>query len=541
MRSIRTKIILLTVVAVLITTTAAAIIGVVTIKNLGNNSSNQILSLLCQTGEKNLNIYFDSIEQSAKTVSSFASDDLKNTDLKNLNAHLKRVEALFEKTATNTAGVLTYYYRVDPEISTTDKGFWYIWDTDDNMFKEHAVTDITQYDTNDQSKLVWFTVPKATGPSIWLPPYYTENLADAYVFSYNIPIYKGDTFIGVIGIEINYDTVKEVVDSISLYENGYAFINDREGNIICHARMSKKEIANENLKKVPDGLLSNEPTITYKYDGVEKQAIWMKLNNGMRFNVTVPVSEINMEWRRLIGLIVIIDGILLLIFTIITLRLSKYITNPLKKLTEGALQVDAGNYDVHLDYKGTDEVGILTHTFNMLIDHLKTYISDLNNLVYSDALTSVRNKGAFDVYVRELQTRIDKGDKNLKFAIGIFDCDNLKTINDSHGHQKGNTYLQSTTSLICQVFHHSPVFRVGGDEFAVILLDHDYKRRVELSCIFEKKCFEIRDSSTEDWEKVSVSLGIADYNPETDKFVGDVVKRADETMYQNKRNRKAIQ
>lgn len=266
----------------------------------------------------------------------------------------------------------------------------------------------------------------------------------------------------------------------------------------------------------------------------------MKLNNGMRLNVTVPVSEISRDWRRLANRVFLLSLVLLIIFILITLRLSRHMTEPLKKLTEGALKVDAGDYDVNLQYSGKDEVGILTNTFNQLILHLKTHIKDLNNLVYSDALTSVRNKGAFDVYVRELQTRLDKSDPDLKFAVGVFDCDNLKIINDKHGHQSGNAYLKSAASLICEVFHHSPVFRVGGDEFAVILMNYDYNNRRELACLFEKKSSEIRNASSESWEQISVSLGISDYNPETDKFVGDVVKRADEQMYQNKRNRKAL-
>ncbi|MBO4733475.1 MAG: diguanylate cyclase, partial [Clostridia bacterium] len=463
MHSIRTKIIILTSVAIVISIVAAAVLGVISIRNLGNNSSNRILYLLCQTGEKNLNNYFDSIRQSASTVAGYAKDDLKSVELGDLSNHLKKVETLFEKTASNTAGILTYYYRIDPDISTVNKGFWYVKEENED-FKQHEVTDITQYDTTDQTKLVWFSVPKVTGKPIWLPPYFTENLG-AYVFSYNVPIYKGNTFVGVIGIEIDYNTVVNVIRNISLYDNGYAFINDAKGNLVYHPNMDISQLTGDNKPRVPRGLLSNEQNVTYTYEGVEKQAVWVELNNGMRLNVAVPVNEINKDWHKLVYQLLVFLLIIIFIFVLITLRLTRHLTHPLKKLTEGALKVDAGDYDVVLDYKGKDEMGILTNTFNQLINHLKTYINDLNNLVYSDALTSVRNKGAFDVYVRELQTHIDNADPDLEFAIGIFDCDNLKGINDEYGHQKGNSYLKTATSLICQTFHYSPVFRVGGDEF----------------------------------------------------------------------------
>ena len=537
MHSIRTKIILLTVMVIIVTMGAVSVLSTLTIRNVGTDSSEQILTLLCQSGERNLNAYFDSIEQSVKAVSAYADEDLSDLSADQFGTHVDRVKRIFAKTADSTAGILTYYYRIDPAFSKTEKGFWFVKSGDE--FKEHEVTDITQYDTSDQSKLVWFSVPKATGRSIWLSPYFTENLG-AYVFSYNTPIYQNNRFIGVIGIEIDYHTIVSNVKSISLFENGYAFINDDDGNIIYHPRIDISRMTGDNKPQTPEGLMSEKTIVKYTYEGVEKEAAWTHLHNGMRLNVTVPTSEINRNWQNMIMETILITIGLLIVFVFITWRLSRRIAQPLRKLTDVALQVDQGNYDVDLDYKGKDEVGILTNTFKQLTGHLKTYISDLNNLVYSDALTSVRNKGAFDVYVRQLQARIDKADPELEFAIGIFDCDRLKEINDKYGHQYGNIYLKSSVSVICQVFHQSPVFRVGGDEFAVILMNEDFRKREELACLFEKQCADLRNVSENDWDKVSVSLGIADYNPETDEYVGVVIERADTNMYKNKRNRKSM-
>ena len=76
---------------------------------------------------------------------------------------------------------------------------------------------------NDTSKLVWFTVPKHEGKSIWLPPYITDNL-DVRVISYDAPVYYKGEFIGVVGIEVDYTTMAEEVDSIQFYDNGYAYL-----------------------------------------------------------------------------------------------------------------------------------------------------------------------------------------------------------------------------------------------------------------------------------------------------------------------------
>ena len=280
MHSIKTKITAMTVCVIVIAMVVAAAFGVTAIRDVGNHDAEQTLLLLCETGQKDLDYYFQNVEQSVKTVAAYVQSDLDGVDEEHLQAHMDRVNDIFQKLAYNTNGILTYYYRIDPEVSENVKGFWYV-NTDDNGFQEHEVTDISDYDTNDTSSLVWFTVPKATGEGVWLPPYITENL-DARVISYNVPVYYDGQFIGVIGIEIDYSTMAEVVNHITLYDNGYAFLNDDEGNIIYHPQMDVTTM--EAQPKVPSGLLSNDKFIRYTYDGVEKQAVWLPLSNGMRLN-----------------------------------------------------------------------------------------------------------------------------------------------------------------------------------------------------------------------------------------------------------------
>ena len=537
MHSIRTKTMLLTVCAILIAMTVATVFSAVSVRDLGKRSSDQILRLLCETGQKNLDSYFESVEQSVETVSSYAQADLAHTPPEELGAHLARVSEVFEKTARNTQGILTYYYRIDPEASAQETGFWYV-DLDGEGFLPHEVTDISLYDTEDQSALVWFTVPKATGEGIWLPPYVTENL-DVYVLSYNVPIYREGRFLGVIGIEIDYRTMAETVDNISLYDNGYAFINDDEGNIIYHPRMAMEDLRGERKPKTPEGLLGEDNFVRYRFEGVEKRGVWLPLSNGMRLNVAVPVSEINQSWYGLIREIVFVSVILLILFALLALRLSGRITKPLRDLTEAARQVNEGDYEVELAYQGDDEVGILTRSFRQLIGHLKVYISDLNSLAYADALTSVHNKGAFDIYVRELDTLLRSGEEVQDFAVCVFDCDNLKSVNDRFGHENGDVYLKASSHLICRVFQHSPVFRTGGDEFCAVLQGEDYRKREELASYFARRCEEISANAEREWERVSVTMGMSDYRPKEDRCVMDVIRRADGRMYEEKRRKKA--
>ena len=537
MRSLRTKLTLLALCVNLIIVMSMAFLSVVFIRNNEQQKSNQLLLLMCEAGEKNLDYYFNSVQKSVRKVAAFVEADLTGLEDGLLERHVERVREEFDKMAAMTNGVFTYYYRIDPEVSEKVKGFWYT-DIYGTGFTEHEVTDITLYDTKDTSKLVWFTVPKYEGQPVWLPPYITDNL-NMRVISYNVPIYWRGRFVGVVGIEIDYTMMAEQVNSIRIYGNGYAFLSDGKGNLFYHPRIDVSRLAGEERPVLPDSAISQNTFVRYSYDGVEKVAAWMELGNGMHLNVAVPVAETEGNWQKLVGQILILAGIVLAVSTVFIMLYLKRITRPLEALTEAADQVDRGNYDYPLTYNRDDELGRMTSTFKQLSGHMRDHIYDLNKRVYVDALTSVRNRGAYTTYIEEFQARLDEeGGSETEFAIGILDCDNLKDINDRYSHEKGDIYLKTASRLICRVFQHSPVFRIGGDEFSVVLQKDDLRNREDLIRQFSKSMEEINASAKNEWEQVHVALGIAVYDPQTDRSVNDVIRRADEIMYENKHVRK---
>ena len=523
MHSIKTKITAMTVCVIVIAMVVATAFGVTAIRDIGNHDAEQTLLLLCETGQKDLDYYFQNVEQSVKTVSAYVQSDLDGVDDEHLQAHMVRVNDIFQKLAYNTNGVLTYYYRIDPEVSKNVKGFWYV-NTDDNGFQEHEVTDISDYDTNDTSSLVWFTVPKATGEGVWLPPYITENL-DARVISYNVPVYHDGQFIGVIGIEIDYSTMAEVVNHITLYDNGYAFLNDDEGNIIYHPQMDVTTM--ETQPKVPSGLLSNDKFIRYTYDGVEKQAVWLPLSNGMRLNVTAPVQEINSVWNKWVTEIAIVFAVLLVIFIILIMAFTGRIINPLQKLTKAAEQISEGYYDTELDYDKKDEVGVLTTTFKKLIMNLNVYIKNLNDMAYIDALTGIGNRLAlrrdYDSY------------QGHEVSVVMLDLNDFKLINDTRGHEEGDRILQKVGKLLSDTFGKEHCYRYGGDEFLVIVPDiSDSEFNEKFESLKQNK------PAIDDTAKSGFSIGFVRGTLTDSDMLRNMISKADEKMYESKREKNRI-
>ena len=108
MKSIRTRITLITIIAVILSAGICTALGIIDVVRLGQSSSEQALELLCQNAQKNLDSYFDSVGQSVDMVASYAEADLE-TEGGDLQAHVDKMDVFFGKVARQTNGVLTYY------------------------------------------------------------------------------------------------------------------------------------------------------------------------------------------------------------------------------------------------------------------------------------------------------------------------------------------------------------------------------------------------------------------------------------------------
>lgn len=147
-----------------------------------------------------------------------------------------------------------------------------------------------------------------------------------------------------------------------------------------------------------------------------------------------------------------------------------------------------------------------------------------------DPLTGVGSAAAFKAKCELIDSEIKAKDK-IKFAIVECDVNDLKVINDTFGHDMGDKYLKNCSKVFCNIFKHSPVYRIGGDEFAIILLGEQYDLR---SSLFEKLRASVNRKPDAPKESISFAAGMADFSQQIDECVKDVLKRADTFMYIDK-------
>ena len=155
-------------------------------------------------------------------------------------------------------------------------------------------------------------------------------------------------------------------------------------------------------------------------------------------------------------------------------------------------------------------------------------------LAYTDQLTGVKNTHAYDETERNAAQRIASGELK-EFGLIVFDMNDLKRTNDTKGHEAGDDLIREASHMICSYFKHSPVFRIGGDEFVAYLEGEDFENRKELLDAFNRRVEEnLREG------KVIVASGLSEFRPGDDNGFRRVFERADRRMYGRKSVLKAM-
>ena len=164
---------------------------------------------------------------------------------------------------------------------------------------------------------------------------------------------------------------------------------------------------------------------------------------------------------------------------------------------------------------------------------------EIRNLSLNDELTGLYNRRGFTLLAEQEVKLAHRIKRNMLLLFG--DVDNLKTINDAHGHAQGDLALQEISTILKEAFREADIVaRMGGDEFVVLAVDASMESANILINRFQS--FLEKRKQQGDWPyQLSLSLGIAHYDPEAPCTVNELIAQADSQMYQQKRARKGKQ
>lgn len=542
MKSIQTKFILLILAGILLTATVTGGAGVYWSRSAVDKNSARIMNLMCTQKAQELDGLLERVEQAVSILAVHAKDTLDSPEkLVRDEAYRGDYTAQLEKLALNignsTEGAIALYVRYNPELMPPDEGFFFRRSETGGKFTRAEITDLSQFSPADIGHVGWYYEPVNRGKAVWLEPYQNENI-DVYMISYCIPLYQKGILLGVVGMDIDFDLITKSIAELSLYDSGSAFLANSKRNVVyfhdalrgtlAYAEEDKLRPFAEEVEKET----GNQTLLEYGKGNERRKLAFSTLNNGMQLFLTAPVEEIDAGKNALICQIVAATIGVSLFFVVLTVLFARKLIKPLKELNAAANRIAGGDLSVPLSCHTRDEVGMLAESFRQTVSHLKEYIDFINDMAYHDSLTGLRNKAAYKADTERLTEWIRKGCAH--FAVAVFDINGLKQANDQHGHEYGDLLIIRAAKLFTDTFEHSLVYRIGGDEFAVILENEDYEKQEELFCGLKQKIETAGMEYDASGIEVSVAGGIAIYDSASDRGYADVFHRADQAMYQNK-------
>lgn len=475
MKSLHTKILTLLLGSVLVAVLLVGGAGIVNAGRVVEEDSGEIMNLLCENKTQEINTWLLNIEQSVDTIYSFADYQLGDdeelwSDEVYMDTYMQKVYELMENAIINTDCALSVYLRFNPELLTPVSGIFLVKSEDGSIHAEE-MTDLSLYDVDDREHVGWYYEPIENGGPTWMEPYRNKNIHEDMI-SYVIPIFRGDVTIGVLGMDIHLNLLREKVGAISVYKTGHAILASPAGDIIYSKEYPeglKAEKFDEGLSELKE-ILCTDPEKTageifsYKWYGKKIRMVHRHMVNGMTLAIEAPASEIDQTRNQLIIECALILLGVLLVAALLGIRLTSRLTRPLMELTEAAEKIAKGDYDVVIRCETGDEVGVLARTLRDSIRELEQCMSYINRLAYTDNLTGLYNRHYMKQYRSEVEKK-EAADMGLIFS----DLNGLKFVNDRMGHAAGDELICSFVGVIEKCFPEEVCCRMSGDEFVIIV------------------------------------------------------------------------
>lgn len=514
-KSLKSRLLVTLLLGALCIAIAVGMTAFVLTNQLLHEKAATLLETRCTSEATQLNDLLGGVEQSTEVASWYCRAELESAaslaDPVYQAAYTTHLLEMMTIIAQNTPGVTAYYLRFAPELTDPTAGFFINRAPDSDAFLYTPPTDLSLYAEDDTEHVGWFWQARNAGQAGWLDPYLNRN-TELTIISYVVPVYEGDVFVGVVGMDVDFSLLQQMVDDVSLYRNGYSYLADAEGRVIGDA-----------------------PGTRQHHDCIEATA---PLVGGMQLVLHAPYLDVIRESYPIVLLSLLVFTVLMALFMLFIVHMTNRIFQPLKELTEAVRQMETGDTNVVFPAAGDDEIGLLTHAFQQMATQVHHRMNSVSELAYRDSLTGVKSRLA---YVNAV-ARIDQQLPEYKdFGVLVMDANGLKNINDTFGHEAGNAFIRHIAQVVCDVFKHSPVFRFGGDEFVVLLEGRDLADRDALVRQLDES-FAANPFPVEGQEiPCIIAREVAVFDPATDRAFNDVFVRADKMMYRHKRRLKGLE
>ncbi|KAA0000026.1 MAG: PAS domain S-box protein [Thermoplasmata archaeon] len=236
----------------------------------------------------------------------------------------------------------------------------------------------------DHRERIWYTLAKEKNRTVWSPLYIDVNTG-MLVTTVSSPVYVNEKFMGVVGIDLLLDTLKNDILDIKFADSGYSLLVGRDGYILVHPEYTEAGKSwNESFEEKNIFNISGLSEIGEEIKNSSVGLKIIKLEGEKSYAVFSPIEEINGSLVFILPEKVIMESVaktikemaLIVLFisvgiTLIAFLFSRHITAPIENLQKATKEVALGNLDRRVEVKGKDEVADLARDFNKMVAELR--------------------------------------------------------------------------------------------------------------------------------------------------------------------------
>ncbi len=346
---------------------------------------------------------------------------------------------------------------------------------------------------------------------------------------------------GVISIDCSIDTVGNLLKkSGGKYKSSYSFAVKPDGEIFIHHENSfLTKTVSEKLNS-PVKFDKKIGKFSYKLNNLEKLAYYSRIDKIGWIVVTIVDKReiIKPVIQQIIISIVIIGIVAVLLAWFLSASLSKSFIVPLIELKRRVNTIIAGDCERGSAYEyPNNEIGAIAADIEQLTENelynrnieLQTTNKKLELLSTTDQLTKLSNRHKMNIELEKEWKRASRY-KNI-FSLIMFDIDWFKKINDTYGHQAGDSVLDEIARLSKKTLRATDIVgRWGGEEFLVLCpginLIGSKALAIKLCSTIENYRFTVNTT-------VTISAGLCEFDGH--KSIEDMIKEADMKLYKAKR------
>ena len=332
MRRISTSIIIAIVTCVIVAAVAVGSISINVAESEINKEATDKLSAMSLQYASEINMQYQNLESLAESISSYIAGTYDSGQLgykpynesymKQLGGYLKRATELHPE-------VVSMYAYCSPKLLSGIIGAWYSGGT------EVAADPAEEYENylSRTEDWEWYYQTVSAGKAIWLDPYEKAEFNKTCV-SRCEPVYANKQFVGMIGIDVDFSTISEMIKGVDLYDTGYAFLLNNNLQFLVDDNYTVADsLESVGYTQLQEAITQSESgVVEMTLSGVDSLVSFVKLTNGYTLVLSAPVAEVQSGIASMQRSSFLMILVVCLFVCIIAFFIGRRISGPLRKM-----------------------------------------------------------------------------------------------------------------------------------------------------------------------------------------------------------------